>query len=388
MSASVPMSVQADLRQTFNSGSPRAIKVEIQNESLHMTATLPKGGSESSDFDQLKTLVANDSACYLLVQLNAGWLIVTWVPDGVKVNDKMVYAATKSRLKNELGISKFFEEYHANDLTELSWTAYSAGKTDAKPYSAREEAVMTLNKWESDARKEFAATLPGGNKSDVNKHTNYKSSGYHSVNLPFTDSAKDLLQQLKAGTVNFVELKVNDAKDGIEGVEAKTLQVGDLAGTITHKEPRFFFFDWHTGFGGQGFKNLFFIYYCPDGSPIQLRMVYSTAKPTVSSSAESLVGPVKKVLEISEGATLTDEYLRTAMRTGSPSATRLTSPTSSGPMVNSTIRHTLGNAHPIYSMGVTNAPPSGSKSKRIIIPPAAAYGTGPSCPSAKLGTSK
>lgn len=51
---------------------------------------------------------------------------------------------------------------------------------------------------ESAARKEFS--------SQINTHSGNKSSGYHTVTLPFTDSAKAALQDLKEGTVNFVEL--------------------------------------------------------------------------------------------------------------------------------------------------------------------------------------
>jgi hypothetical protein len=53
------------------------------------------------------------------------------------------------------------------------------------------------DKMEADARSEFG---------QVNTHTANKSSGYHTVTLPFTDSATAALQELKDGTVNFVEL--------------------------------------------------------------------------------------------------------------------------------------------------------------------------------------
>ncbi len=69
------------------------------------------------DFDKLKGLVSADAPCYLLFNLSSpsGWLIITYIPETVKVSDKMVYAATKSRLKTELGNHKFVDEMHANE---------------------------------------------------------------------------------------------------------------------------------------------------------------------------------------------------------------------------------------------------------------------------------
>ncbi len=55
------------------------------------------------------------------------------------------------------------------------------------------------NKAEEDARKEFA-------KVDINKHSNSRASGYHTVTLPFTESARSALQELSSGSVNFVEM--------------------------------------------------------------------------------------------------------------------------------------------------------------------------------------
>jgi len=75
----------------------------------------PRAGRQ--DFDKLKGLVSADAPCYLLFNLSSpsGWLIITYIPETVKVSDKMVYAATKSRLKTELGNHKFVDEMHANE---------------------------------------------------------------------------------------------------------------------------------------------------------------------------------------------------------------------------------------------------------------------------------
>jgi hypothetical protein len=61
--------------------------------------------------------VSADAPCYLLFHLSSpsGWLIITYIPETVKVSDKMVYAATKSRLKTELGNHTFVDEMHANE---------------------------------------------------------------------------------------------------------------------------------------------------------------------------------------------------------------------------------------------------------------------------------
>jgi hypothetical protein len=114
---------------------------------------------------------------------------------------------------------------------------------------------------EADARVEF------------NTHSSIKSSGYHTVTLPFTESATAALEELKQGTVNFVELvpsrrvcavcvlrvvrcgsvcgsltvhdqKITEAKNSIEAVGTKTVEVSELSSVLPEVEPRFCFFHW------------------------------------------------------------------------------------------------------------------------------------------------
>lgn len=446
------MPLAPELRQAFTAGH-RAITVQIVDENLKLGATLPKGSSEAADFDKLKGLVSADAPCYLLFHLSSpsGWLIITYIPETVKVSDKMVYAATKSRLKTELGNHTFVDEMHANEPSDLVWSSYAGAKASPVPYSRREKAVHALDKAEADARVEF------------NTHSGNKSSGYHTVTLPFTESATAALEELKQGTVNFVELKITEAKNSIEAVGTKTVEVSELSSVLPEDEPRFCFFHWanapaisaasaaasattrstvtpitgssvsslsarfeNTGSssgqsynqtGGYraaggfvapgGLRNsgstatatassssssasasavntskIFFIYYCPDKSPPQLRMVYSTAKPAVASSAEPIVGQIRRKVEVCDRTELTEEYMRsTAAAPASPYSSPYNSPlqarlnasrgTAGGSQLGSSSNKTL-QGHPVYTMGAPTVN-VGGKSKRIVIPPSVAY---------------
>ena len=64
--------------------------------------------------------------------------------------------------------------------------------------------------------------------------------GYHSVSMPFDASAKQMVQNLASGTYNFVELAVNDAKNGIIGVNGKTVSTSSLSSEVNLQEPRYY----------------------------------------------------------------------------------------------------------------------------------------------------
>jgi len=440
MSSSVPMPLAPELQQAFSSGGHRAIFVEIVNETLKLGATLPKGASESADFEKLKGMVTASDPCYILFRLSspAGWLIITYIPETVKVNEKMVYAATKSRLKNELGNDKFVDEMHANEPGDFVWSNYAGDKAAPLPYSNREMAVNALNKMESDARKEFVSA------GQVNTHSNVKSSGYHTVTLPFTDSATAALQELKQSSVNFVELKVTGEKTSIEAVGTRMIDLSELATVLPEAEPRFCFYRWDSapsagyaargptsggtvtptapasvssltakfsgGEGGHGQtggyraspgfvtpgglrptttsvtaaalstsnnSKIFFIYYCPEKSSPQLRMVYSTSKPSVAASAEPIIGAIRRKVEVGDRSELNEEYLRAATA-ASPAASPATSPYqpkrpgTGGSLPLSSDKHKPAQGHPVYTMGAPTVN-AGGKSKRIVIPPPVAY---------------
>lgn len=52
------------------------------------------------------------------------WLMVTWIPDGCKVRDKMLYSSSREDLKRTIGMGYFKSEYAANYLSDISWEMF------------------------------------------------------------------------------------------------------------------------------------------------------------------------------------------------------------------------------------------------------------------------
>lgn len=373
MSASTAIPISPDLVDLFNSGSNRYIIVRIDNELLVKSYAHPLGASLESDW---KTISQNigDGAAYVLVR-KAGpkeWLSITYVPDGTKIKDKMVYAATKATLLSHLGYQNFSDELHANNQEELSWEHYQGTLKPSLCYSHAEEIRMEVNKLE-DAERTFrsqkARPLSG-------------SGGYHSVAMPFSASAKSSMQEFANGTANFVELTINDAKTGVDATKTKTVDTSSANREMHTGEPRFYLLKY------QGKTVL--VYACPSKSPQRLRMVYSTSKPSVIEQVESQGVRIAKSSEVSEPSEVTEQYIREALQP-KPVASYGSSTTSSNSLSPAWSRDPgapswatrssaagankarpksmIENAHPVYSlMSQPNR-----LSKKIVIPPPGAY---------------
>jgi twinfilin-like protein len=357
------MILTPDLEETFKKGNQenmvRVIQVKINEDKLEMSFSSPPT-SVAEDYNLMKDHVAQNEACYFLFQIEPKrWLLITYVPDGVMVKDKMIYASSKGALKSKLGFSFFEEEIHATSIQELSYDYYANSRKPIDSRSGNEIIRENLLKLEDQERTE--RTKPSG------------IGGYHSVGIPLSTDAKTILNNLKSGSLNFVELEIDDSKEHVNGI-GKSILITQLNQNIIATEPRFYVYLFQSNRGIQK-ESLVFIYCCPDKSPPKLRMVYSTAKPQVANQIEQLgLKLSKKRLEIREGSDLTEEFLNSEIF---PQKS-YSSPSISKVMVNSdgTTKAsnllTVSSPHPICSMLDLNNSKE-KRTKKIVIPPKGAW---------------
>lgn len=360
MSSSTAIPISPDLTSIFKSHSSRYIIVRIENELLVKEYSHPKGGSLESDWSTIAQNAKN-KAGYILVQVEPSkYLTITFVPAGTKIKDKMIYAATKATLLNHLGYQHFCDELHANDDYELGYDYYVASKKPVSALSAAEEIRNQVYKQEDEERNfRVSSEVPMRN-----------SGGYHSVSMPFDQKAKEMVRNLASGTYSFVELAVNNTKNGITGITGKSIPVSNLSSSVNTLEPRYYLIKHQS-------RNAF-IYCCPPKSPQKLRMVYSTAKGSVMSEAKTLGFSVSKAGEISEPSELTSSYINELTSTLSNSGNRSyaayssNSPTRAGGGTTKAQRQSvIAGAHPIYSL--MGSPGSSGRSKKVVLPPPGAY---------------
>merc|ERR1712137_408963 len=351
MSSSTAIPVSPDLASSFrNNSGIRYFIIHIENEVLVKAYAHPKGGSLESDWGTIASKVENNK-----------WLTITFVPAGTKIRDKMIYAATKATLLNHLGYQHFIDEMHANDNGELEYSYYVASKKPVNSLSAAEEVRNVVHKEEEEERQ-FRTNMHASSPSGI--------GGYHSVAMPFDQSAKDMVRSLASGQYNFVELAINDSKNGIVGKTGKTVSESQYSQQVNTSEPRYYLIKNQS-------RNAF-IYCCPGKSPQKLRMVYSTAKGSVMNEAKALGFQVPKAGEISEPSELTSQYVSSLGLSSSTGGVSYSSPgrfgggptRSGGSTTKAQRQSVIQGAHPVYSL--MGSPGSG-RTKKIVLPPPGAY---------------
>eukprot|EP01100_Stratorugosa_tubuloviscum_P015766 TRINITY_DN934_c4_g1_i1.p1 TRINITY_DN934_c4_g1~~TRINITY_DN934_c4_g1_i1.p1 ORF type:complete len:380 (+),score=184.64 TRINITY_DN934_c4_g1_i1:169-1308(+) len=373
----IPVSVQLteSFKSAENGNNIRFIQVSIVNEELVISNVFNATGSVSADFNRMSSFAQEGKACYFLFKKDASksWLIITFVSPTTPVRDKMVYAATKGTLKDKLGHQHFIEEVHANNTEELTWAFYEGSHQPVNALSHQEQQFREMIKQEEQERTD--------RKSGA-------KSGYHSVNMALSSSAADLIANFIASQINFVELAIDSTgKRAINGTAGRQVNsLSELATITTKTEPRYYLFK-HTG-------KTYFIYLCPDASPANLRMVYSTTKASVPENGRNLGLLVDFRLEVRDGSDLTADYLRSAVN---PSLAAVSTPA----VANTNIRgrgglqpggrgaswqssettaaknvNKVDTPHPIYSLinqGESNNNTRNPNSKKVVIPPQGAW---------------
>jgi twinfilin-like protein len=272
-SSNIPVS--AELENAFANARTqegvRYLKVIIRDEALYCVGTFPETNNIQNDFATVQSHMEPKIPCYILFKLDAAenrWLCLSYVPDGSPVKQRMLYASTRDAMKKQLGKSYFVLDMYGSTKEEFTWAAYE--ESLKKPASS---APLTAAEMQY-ASEAHAEVDPGHSREYV-----------HSVRFPLSNTADQALRSFSSNK-NFVQLKVDAEKETIELVAAKKVGVDRLAAEISTEEPRFTFYKYEHNWEGTPFESNVFIYSCPEGAPVKLRMLYSTVKSVVSGAAE------------------------------------------------------------------------------------------------------
>ncbi|KAG8990862.1 Twinfilin-1, partial [Tulasnella sp. 427] len=142
------------------------------------------------------------------------------------------------------------------------------------------------------------------------------------VGVDMTLEAEDAIKSLVAGHgANLLILGMASESEGVKVVETKESSVTNLPSALPKSEPSYAFYRWQA-------DKIVFIYTCPSGSGVKLRMVYSMGVSSVTQAAQE-IGEFKifKKLEASDPSDLDlsfaqDELPPPAKPTGPPSFAR------------------------------------------------------------------
>jgi len=141
----------------------------IDNEQIVEVKSLPiTSNTWDQDIDTIASHLDKDKACYILFCLDSQgpsgyhWVLMCYVPDLAKVKDKMLYASSRSNLKQQLGLSYFADEVFGTVPTDFSKKGY-----EHHVQSKKVEAPLTEQEQIKQQEKTSGEIFSGGQSSYV-----------------------------------------------------------------------------------------------------------------------------------------------------------------------------------------------------------------------------
>jgi len=308
MSHSSGIPVSARLREEFGkavSGNVRLVKVQIENEELVPVGSRPISGDFNSDLSSIPSLLDADTGvpCYILVKLDsdtAQFVMFCYVPSKSKVKDKMLYASTRSNLKQQLGANYFVDEVFGDSAADFSAQGYKHHVESKKV-----EAPLTEREQIKQMEIESGEIYSGGASTYV-----------HGVAFPVEASATNAIKQLIAKQIKYVQIGIDCDNEKIICTKTESSMTLDgLRKQIPLDEPRFHFFAYTHDHEGSSVTSFVYLYSCPDGSngsksaPVRMRMLYSSSKANVAEIAKAAGGTIDARLEVNTGEEINEEEL-------------------------------------------------------------------------------
>jgi len=306
MSHSSGIPVSEGLRESFgnvvSSAEQRLVKVQIENEELVAKDSLGAQGDWEADLSQVPQLLEKDKPCFIIYRLDnevCQFALFCYVPDLAKVKEKMLYASTRSNLKQQLGLSYFVDEVFGTVVGDFSANGYKHHMQ-----SKKSEAPLTEQELVKKNELESGPVYTGGQTTYV-----------HGVSFPVEKQATDAIQGLLNGQHNYVQIAIDCANEKVILDHTGNVDVDGLANEISVDEPRFHFYAWTHDFEGSSVTSYVYVYSSPDGSksskpaPIRMRMLYSSSKANVGEIIKSVGGKIDGKMEINTSEDISEEVL-------------------------------------------------------------------------------
>jgi twinfilin-like protein len=330
MTHSSRLTVLPVLTETFaqartDSGTTRWLKVllDTEAEEVRLAGKGSLGEDLETDWPSLESQLETGKPCYVLCRLDsrgAGgwhWMLISFVPDGSPVKQRMLYASSREHLMRELGKRYFKEKWSGSQPDEFTWDMF---QQHMNKQGVAEDAGWIRKKefdhyeYKVDPAENLAAPTT----------TEY----VHSVKFPLSSDAQSSLKQIVKGK-NCVQLHVDPDKETIELLGIHNLSsASKLAGVIPSEGPCYTFYRYKHSHLGSTFDSNVFIYSCPSGSKVKLRMLHSTVKAVVADAAAQAGFSVDRAgkIEVNEPSDVTEELLLDNLHPKVVATTRFTRP--------------------------------------------------------------
>ncbi|KAJ6248693.1 twinfilin [Anaeramoeba flamelloides] len=298
-----------DLIQEFGNarkeGKVRAFKLEIIEEQIVSTAKFDVQGNEVEDFEKIKDFMEPKKGCYVLYRLDSQnkqfgfeWAFFSYVGEGSKVKDRMLYASSKDNCRKKLGYTYFITNLYGTDADEFTFEMIKEAR---KPSSSKEETLQLLTENEKIQREEKFMEVAKGSQTEY----------VHGVAFPCSTDLMEKFKNLVSGQVNLVQVALNVQKETLELDSAETIDsVDNVVRNLNNDHPRYVFWNYKYIKDNESKNSLIFFYVCPDIAPIKEKMLYSTVKSAALTQAKQVGVEPEKKLEVRDLNDLTEEWLK------------------------------------------------------------------------------
>lgn len=247
------------------------------------------------------------------------WLFVSWTPESSPIREKMIYASTKSTVKQEFGGGSIFADYFVSGAEDLSLEAVEKwierkqhirdGHIDLNELSLSEQELQQVKLDEAALCADLlasAVTLKDKNKS------------LPSIEMPIADEAITALYDFKQGNSAYVQLSIDPKNETIlleknEPASSFDLSKRSISSLTPRDHARYHLVSFNHQHNKKQTKATLFIYSIPSsGCPVKERMLYSSVKNSLLQviQEESKIGiVVDKRIETDDPAELKEKFL-------------------------------------------------------------------------------
>ncbi|BGP25473.1 Twinfilin-1 [Rhodotorula toruloides] len=275
--------------------SVRLVKILVEDEQLvpagTFTSTSPTsedGASGDAAFERDFALFDYDGVvkekvpAYYAYRISAPptstFAFFSYVPDHAPVRQKMLYASTQNTLVRSLGDSRLPVSIFAtskSDLTHASYLSHIKHRTASAPLTAREAEMASIRAAEAfeaassgeDVSRQGRSMIFGNHHLETSEHGVEEEGKTEAKGvLPWSDEAKEKVRALgesgEPGQSVALEIDIST-----ETVLLSPSQPSSLS--LPASSPCYLFYQHAAG--------LVLIYSCPPSSPINSRLIYSSA---------------------------------------------------------------------------------------------------------------
>ncbi|KAK2151540.1 hypothetical protein LSH36_360g02036 [Paralvinella palmiformis] len=276
MSHQTGITASDDLRSFFaaaKEGQVRTIKVSIKNEQLMLDDCKNAEGSWQDDWDKtVLPLLEEAQPCYILYRLDSRestgyqWVYMSYSPD-----------------------------YSPHELSLRGYQKHVSSQKAPAPLTNAEEELEEIKK----------------NETQVDISVDSKHQTMQGVAFPISQEAMDKLNQLKHGSPNYVQLKIDLDQERILLASFDNTDIHHLSSRIPKDHARYHFFIYKHSHEGDFLESIVFIYSMPGYScPIKERMLYSSCKSPLLSMVEDHIGlQVVRRIEVDNPSEVTEQFL-------------------------------------------------------------------------------